>query len=89
MKLLNKEELKTRAAFQGLFQGTNNILEVEFTFEISGMKFYFDVDCYVVCDEEGEVEAIEFNVVEENLLPHEEENIVKLLQREFKSLELC
>lgn len=89
MKLLNKSRLQELAEAQGLFHGTNNILEVDFEFEVSGIKLFLDVDCYVVCDENSKVEAIEFNVVDENLLPHEEENIVKLLTFEYKTLELC
>ena len=89
MKLVNKSRLKELAEAQGLFHGTNNILEVDFEFEVNGVKFILDVDCYIVCDEDSNVEAIEFNVVSETLLDHEENQIKCLLEYVYKSLELC
>ena len=83
MRLLNKEELTRRVNEEGLIEGTNNILEVEFDFEISGCVFPLVVDCYIVMDAEGQQEAIEFNMISETLLESETEMIYKILNKEL------
>ena len=83
MKLLNKEELKRRVDEEGLIEGTNNILEVDFDFEVSGIKFPLVVDCYIVIDEDGKQTSIEFNMISETLLDSETEEIYKVLEKEL------
>lgn len=83
MNLLNKKELTRRIEDEGLIEGTNNILEVDFDFEISGAVFPLVVDCYIVIDAEGQQTSIDFNMISETLLDSETEEIYKLLKKEL------
>lgn len=83
MNLLNKEELTRRIEDEGLTEGTNNILEVDFDFEISGAVCPLVVDCYIVIDAEGQQTSIDFNMISETLLDSETEEIYKLLKKEL------
>ena len=82
MKLLNRQELIEHPEVENVIEGTNRILEFPFRIEIEGILNIVFTDVMIVV-KDGDVETIEFDVVDRFYTQDQADGITNLLKREL------